>query len=180
MPLIQERLVPVVQLREWANRGRLFAILDATDTPSVPRKANELGPDRAVSLYRGRAEEELWAIAPFLVHLDVDTLEWITDTLWPEPWGIFALADESLDAIRLHFRRFLTVEGPNGESWYFRFYDPRVLPRYLASCTAEELATFLGPVRAFGVTDPISYGVKVLRSSESSPSITQPRAVIRR
>lgn len=179
MPLLQEKIVPVIQLREWAARGRLFAILDATDTPSVPPKAAELGPDRAVSLYRGRAEEELWAIAPFLVHLDQDTLEWITDTLWPTPWGVFAMADQSLDALRLHFRRFLTVEGPKGESWYFRFYDPRVLTKYLGSCTAEELTTFLGPVRAFGVTDPVSYGVKILRKPDSSSSATHP-AVIRR
>ena len=167
----------MVQLREWAVRGRLFAILDATDTPSVPIKAGELGEEHAVSLYRGQAEEDLWTIAPFLVQVDSATLEWIAESLWPEPWGIFVLADDSLENLRLHLRRFLVVEGPNGESWYFRFYDPRVLVKYLDSCTAEELTAFLGPIHAFGVTDPDSYGVKVLRPAGPSPTGAEPRPV---
>lgn len=164
----------MLQLREWAARGRLFAILDATDTPGVPKLAKRLGEDRAVSLYRGRAEEELWAIAPYLVHLDVATLEWISESLWPTPWGIFALADESLDDLRLHFRRFLVVESPTGESWYFRFYDPRVLVKYLPTCTAGELDEFFGPIKAFAVTDPETYGVRVLLAGEPAPARPEP------
>jgi hypothetical protein len=127
VPSLGERQYSVSQIREWAARGRLFAILDATDTPAVPAKARQLGEERAISLYRGRAEEELWSIAPFLVQVDEPLLEWMTAVLWPEPWGIFVLANDTLDELRGHFRRFLVVESPDGESWYFRFYDPRVL-----------------------------------------------------
>jgi len=155
-----ERNTSVSHVARWGEQGRVFAIVDATDTPSVPGRARALGEGRAVSLYRGRAEEDLFAIAPYLVQLDWPTLEWITGALWPEPWGVFVVADVPLEVLRSHFRRFLVVDGPEGESWYFRFYDPRVLPRYLASCTPDELTAFYGPVTAYGTTDLETYGVK--------------------
>ena len=48
------------------NEGSFFAILDACDEPRVPTKAFELG-DKAVSLYRGKAEWSQVTIAPYLV-----------------------------------------------------------------------------------------------------------------
>ncbi len=126
----------------------LFAILDACDEPRVPKKVGELG-DRAVSLYRGSAEEEYWAIAPYLVQMDEQVLSWIVKNLSKDPWGIFAVAPVDLLGLRTHFRRFLTVEDPKGVRMYFRFYDPRVLPTFLESCTNEEGSTFFGPIRKF-------------------------------
>lgn len=164
------------KVRQWAARGRLFAILDATDTPAVPVKARHLGEERAVSLYRGRAEEELWSIAPFLVQVDPNVLGWVAEVLWPEPWGIFVFADEPLDVLRLHFRRFLVVESPEGESWYFRYYDPRVLAKYLPTCTEPELSDFFGPVKGLGITDPSSYGIRIwtLGPAPARAATTQP------
>lgn len=178
MTALTERLTSVTQIRAWAERGRLFAIVDATDEPAVPVKARELGDQRAVSLYKGRAEEELSAIAPYLMKLDWPTLEWITGELWAKPWGILLVADSTLEALRTHFRRFLVVEGPEGESWYFRFYDPRVFARYLPTCTEQELDDFAGPVRAFGVTDLDTYGVKVLTRGEPVPAMPRPQPVV--
>lgn len=181
---IHERDATVLQANAWAARGRLYAIVDATDTPDVPGRARAAG-ERAVSLYRGRAEEELFAIAPFLFRVDADTLGWITGDLWHGPWGIFALSDATLDEMRSHFRRFLTVESPEGESWYFRFYDPRVLPTYLATCTPPELTTFFGPVRGFAVTNPYTYGLTVIAPGAAPPPAATPapapqRIVVRR
>jgi hypothetical protein len=171
----------VSQIGQWAARGRLFAILDATDTPAVPARARRLGEGQAVSLYRGRAEEELWSIAPFLVQVDDAVLDWIAEVLWPGPWGIFVLADQPLDALRAHFRRFLVVESPEGESWYFRFYDPRVLAKYLPTCTESELEDFFGPTLGLGITDPASYGVRVwsLGPARSGTATTQSIVILR-
>lgn len=179
---LYEHATSVTGIGQWAVRGRLFAIVDATGTPSVPIKVRELGPDRAVSLYRGRPEEDLWAIAPYLVRLDGETLEWLAATLWSEPWGFFIFADADLESLRVHFRRFLVVESPEKESWYFRFYDPRVLVKYLRTLSETELVEFVGPARALGVTDPVSYGVRVFGTSKRLPGAgqtTQP-VVIRR
>jgi hypothetical protein len=140
------------ELRERiANEpGSVYAILDACDEPRVPQKVSELG-DCAVSLYRGWAEEQYWAIAPYLVVVDSDLLDWIVENLRDDPWGIFVVAQCDLTALRKHFRRFLLVKHPDGRQMYFRFYDPRVLPSFLGSCTAEEAQQFLGPVQWFCV-----------------------------
>lgn len=178
MARLSHRDLSVTQLRQRAGAGKVFAVLDACDTPEVPRRLRALGEERAVSLYRGRAEEELWGIAPYLARLDVELLDWITHSLWSEPWGIIALAEAELEELRRHFRRFLVVESPAGEPWYFRFYDPRVLPAFLGACRDDELADLFGPVHAFGITDPASYGVRLfLNQVPAAEAAERPSAI---
>lgn len=162
MPPLDRRSLTIGLLRQWADTGRVFAVIDACDASTVPPRLRDMGEDRAVSLYRGRAEEELWAIGPWLAQVDSAACDWIAQDLWSTPWGVFAVADSDLEAMRTHFRRFLVVESPDGEPLYFRFYDPRVLPAFLESCTPAELDELFGPVRAFGVTDPATYGLQLL------------------
>ncbi|MGE0552522.1 MAG: DUF4123 domain-containing protein [Gemmatimonadales bacterium] len=176
MIAIADRVLGLAQVRRWVKAGRVFAVVDACDTPSVPARARDLGPDLAVSLYRGGAEEDLSAIAPYLFRLDEASFRWITEDLWATPWGILAVSDADLTTVRTHFRRFLTVESPSGEPWYFRFYDPRVLPKFLSVSTEAEVAELFGPIRAFGVTDPASYGVRILtRRAETTAPLSSPK-----
>lgn len=145
------------QLSQFAAAGYLFAVLDATGHPSVPEKAKQLG-ELAVSLFQGAEEEKHWDVAPYLFRVDQDTLRWIQETLWNEAWGVFAMSRSNLEDLRQHFRRFLLVELPDGERWYFRYYDPRILKVYLPACDEKELRQVFGSgeagVRAFGIADP--------------------------
>ena len=160
--LLHSDAAPLSAVRQTARQLRLWAILDACDEPSVRPQVEALGDERAVSLYKGSAEERHADIAPYLVGVDDDMLDWILTTLWGDPWGIFVQSTASLDELRSHFRKFLVVRGPNGEEWYFRWYDPRVLEKYLPTCTDEELRAFFGPVTSYGVSDP-SAGVRWIR-----------------
>ena len=162
--MLTSRELSVAQVQRWILSQRLFAIVDACDAPSVPVRARAMMAEddsTAVSLYKGRSEEELWAIAPYLLEVDEAAFAWITQELWGTPWGFFILSDATLDELRQHFRKFLTVRTPENEEWYFRFYDPRVLPTYLTSCTPAEVDEFLGPARAVCVTNRATYGVDV-------------------
>ncbi|SRR5713101_5570465 len=150
-PALRIEQVSLDHLRAIAESGELYAVADATDAPAVPRKVLELGPARAVSLYRGTAEEEFWDVAPYLLHLDPPVLDWIVSTLDVKRWGIFAVSKANLDTLRTHFRHFLKVQPPEGEPWHFRFYDPRVFRPFLPACSVEELRIFFGPLRVFGV-----------------------------
>jgi hypothetical protein len=152
--------VTLSDVRKFAERGRLYAILDACDAPTVPVKVKELGNEQAVSLYRGSAEEEYWAIAPYLVRVDGILLDWLHATLWKEPWGIFVVANSDIETLRKHFRRFLVVELPDGGKSYFRYYDSRVLQEFLPSCVREEVDDIFGSLTAFGTTD--SAGDKIV------------------
>ena len=163
MSLVRIDSVSVLSIRRLAASSKLFAILDATDEPRVPERVRALGRGRAVSLYRATADEQLWAIAPYLVHLDVATFDWITEALWADPWGILVSATADLEQLRTHFRRLLTVVGPDGDTVMFRFYDPRVLVSFLMTCSAEQLREVYGPVEWLGWTDWDGYGVVTCR-----------------
>jgi len=161
---VQSRETSTVGLREilGAAPGALYAILDACDEPCVPEKVRELG-DRAVSLYRGAAEQDYVAIAPYLAIVDEDLLSWIVNQLWAKPWGVLVVAPVDLASLRKHFRRFLIVEDPDGKQMYFRFYDPRVLPMYLATCLPSEVKEFFGPVHSFLVSGEAAQWTQITR-----------------
>ena len=148
--LVSAETVPLSDLQKLASRGQLYAILDACDAPAVPPKVKELGEENGVSLYRGEAEEDYWAIAPYLVRVDGSVLDWIVTALWEQPWGIFVVAEADLETLRTHFRKFLTAQMPDREKVYFRFYDPRVIQQFLPTCNDAELSEFFGPVQKFG------------------------------
>ena len=150
--LLQRTSASVEQLKRLAPSGKLFAILDACDEPAVPPKCAELGESRAISLYRGTAQEKHKKVAPYLVCADDALIDWLVEKIWTRPWGIFAYAEASFEESRKHFRRFLKAELPDKRQVLFRFYDPRVLPTYLDKCEPAELREFYGPVRAFGVS----------------------------
>ncbi len=152
--LLNEETVDLNLLFKFADDSTLHAILDSADAPAVPEKAKELGEDRAVSLYRGGPREDYWSVAPYLLRLDRDALQWLMAALWDQPWGIFATSAEEIESLRAHFRKFLLVEMPDGSRSYFRFYDPRVIGGFLPACSKSELSDFYGPVQAFGIPGP--------------------------
>ncbi len=179
-PLLQVQAGSLEQLRRFAEAGYLFALLDSADRPKVPEKARELG-DRAVSLIHGAAQEDYSAVAPYLLNVDRAVLDWIVANLWSEPWGVFALAKADLESLRTHFRRFLIVQLPDGEKWFFRFYDPRILSPYLGACKKWEVEKFFGPVRAYAIAN--SQGISLVQSAlqpapTPSERITDPNASI--
>ncbi|MEO8225886.1 MAG: DUF4123 domain-containing protein [Gemmatimonadota bacterium] len=181
--LVSTRVVSVTTLAADAGLGALYAVLDACDEPRVPAKVRELGPELAMSLYRGSAESDLAAIAPYLVRVTPDVLRWITESFWGDPWGIFAVSDAPIEELRTHFRKFLLIEAPDGDSWYFRFYDPRVLAKWLPGCDHAQLSEFLGPVSSYAWTDTETYGVTFASQNwfEQTPvPPAKPRIVFRR
>jgi hypothetical protein len=162
----------------YAEAGTLFAVLDSCDAGWVPQFVEGM-VEHATSLYRGEPEESMWAVAPYLVALDTAAVRWITTHVaqGDEGWGILIRADMSLGDLRKHLRRFLRVLAPGGEAMYFRFYDPRLLPAFLNSCTPSELAQFYGAIREFIVTDP---GTRTYRSLSLQQPGQRRQIVIRR
>jgi len=165
---IQNRETTLDELAKLADGGYVYVILDACDAPSVPEKARDLGEDRAGSLYNGTSQEDYWAIAPYLCKADSNLLTWIQETLWTEPWGIIAISMADMAAVRAHFRKFLIVQSPEGEHWYFRFYDPRVLPVFLESSNDAELKEFFGPVQAYAVNSPDQETLRIMKVGQES------------
>lgn len=132
----------------------LFTVLDAARMGSTLSEARQLAPNHT-SLYAGRSAEILADYAPYLFSLDPESAfsDWFFTNGWGNAWGICCRSLVSGAELYRHFRRFLMVELEGGQPIYFRFYDPRVLRRFLPTCTAKQLDAFFGPIDYFWLED---------------------------
>jgi pSer/pThr/pTyr-binding forkhead associated (FHA) protein len=125
----------------------LYAILDAARDPAILKllKGSET---EYQSLYEGVQAQVLEEYAPYLVRLPNDSrfLETLVREGWGKNWGVYLTCYKPFKDVRRHFRHFLKVELTDGQQVYFRFYDPRVLPVFLPTCTPEQATQFFGPV----------------------------------
>ncbi len=152
--MVELRLAHQQEVARLAAQGMLWAIVDACDEPAVVEKAAELGEARAMCLYRGEAKAEKASIAPYLFAVDAGVLAWIQSTLAGKPWGIYVAGQADAATLARHFRSLLMVKGPEGDTLYFRFYDPRVLEMYLGQCNEADVRRLYGPVRGYGTSGP--------------------------
>ena len=142
--------VSLDDLRQLVGELRLYAVLDACNSPAIQAKVAELRSPQVLCLYRGEVAPEILEVAPYLVRMDLALFQWLVETVWSEPWGIFVVAKLEPEAVRKHLRKFLMVKDETGQAMYFRYYDPRVLPTFLESCNRQELDSFFGGMAAFG------------------------------
>jgi hypothetical protein len=170
---VEMKPLPLDELRKRLADPDLhiWAVLDACDEPLVPLKVNELGPERAVSLYRGWAERDYWAIAPYLFEVDEPLLDWIIENLWDAPWGFLCItpSELTLSQVRKHFRRFLQVKGPDGNDMMFRFFDPRVLRALLSGGSTQTAGEFFGLATEYWVEGEEAAFLKIQISRETIP-----------
>jgi hypothetical protein len=158
----------VEQLRRFAAGGYLYAITDGAFSAPLIAHLEKNAPDHLIPLLHPHPSIESTAI-PQLIRVTEPILDTILATNNKEPWGVFAMSKSDAEAMRLHFRHFLVVELPDGEHWYFRFYDPRLLPTYVANCNEWELEKFFGPVRGFGIPATAEAGITILHYEGKNP-----------
>lgn len=131
-----------------------FLILDAARMEDNLETAIQLNQDYD-SLYRGREEEDLAEVAPYLFSFNADTdfSTWIRNCGWGNSWGIFVGSKANFEELYQHFQKLLIVTNEDGHELYFRFYDPRVLRVFLPTCDLEQLIEFFGPADSFFMED---------------------------
>lgn len=128
----------------------VYAILDGASVPDLLERLDEMRPPY-VCLYRGEMDEDLAAVAPYLVNIAPRTqfANWLLSECWGRHWGVFAHTHYSMVEARKHFRKFLTVHDEAGNPLLFRYYDPRVLRKFLPTCEREELGQLFAGVESF-------------------------------
>ena len=162
MPLVRRPLT-LEELLPLSDGGQLFAVVDSCDSPGVPLLAFEIGPERAVSLLNDRAQQTMWAVAPYLFRADRDVLQWLWENVWGDAWGIFVVMRATLEQARASLQQLLVVAAPDGEQWLFRFYDPRVLPEFLESSDASQLREAFCTAELFAIPGSDRTGVELLQ-----------------
>ncbi len=127
-----------------------FAILDGASVKGLPMAMWE---HQVVSwcLFAGDLEPDMAEVAPYLIQLEKGAkfTQWVLQEGWGDHWGVFVVSKENIRTLRGHFRSLVKVRDEEGEPMFFRFYDPRVLRKFLATCEAEELSEVFGPTECF-------------------------------
>ena len=129
---------------------RFFVLLDSARSSALPELLRDTEVEGSC-LFPGEVPDVLRDTAPFLVQM-VPRSELIQAFLhegWTDHWGVALSTRLDFTALRRHFRNLLKIKTDDGRKLYFRYYDPRVLAKYLPTCTEQELHRFFGPVVAF-------------------------------
>jgi len=128
-----------------SNSTRLYCVLDGASVPDLPMRLYETDTPSYCLLGDNLAPDVLYT-APFLAVLLPGSR--FTEQVFKESpgkhWGIYAHCRRSMTEVRRHCRALLNVFDENGNPLLFRYYDPRVLRKFLPTCNAGELKTLFG------------------------------------
>ncbi|OCX60459.1 hypothetical protein BFP70_17775 [Thioclava sp. SK-1] len=141
---------------------RLFAVLDAAALPLLEERLETSGL-RYRALFKGAAQEELSAAAPWLVELQDGnsfTRKLFTSTgrssgLFDAGPGFFVRSRVDLDVLWAHLRKFTRLREPDGKWLFFRFWTEPVMSWFLACGNRAELRPLLSALLPEGPEAPV-------------------------
>ncbi|RJE82360.1 DUF4123 domain-containing protein [Paracoccus onubensis] len=121
-----------------------YAILDGAKVAGLPEFLEGSGLEHRC-LFKGEAYAELKDVAPWIVRLE-DGNDFVRrlftgsegmNGLWENEPGIFVRSCRKLDEMWKHFRRFVRIRDDKSQWFYFRFWEPRVMSRYLVEVATD-------------------------------------------
>lgn len=121
-----------------------YAILDGAKVTGLPEFLEGSGLEHRC-LFKGEAYEELKDVAPWIVRLE-DGNDFVRrlftgsegiNGLWEKEPGIFMRSRRKLDEMWKHFRRFVRLRDERSQWFYFRFWEPGLMTRYLAEVATD-------------------------------------------
>ncbi len=138
----------------FSERTLVYAVLDGASVSDLRMKLYEMRPPH-YCLFRGELEPDMAEVAPYVVQLIPNTAftDWVLSEGYGKHYGIFAHCRHSIKEMRRHFRSLVKVYNEKGDPLIFRFYDPRVLRKFLPTCNDDELKTFFGKVKTLFAED---------------------------
>lgn len=105
------------------------------------------------SLFKGTKDEALSDVAPYIFQVDDQLFEKINGPIVSLKAIIVLESSEKIDNLLSHFHQFI-YEKKNRQENYFRFWDARVLARFLPAVNTEKLNDFFDGIDCFYSIDP--------------------------
>jgi hypothetical protein len=135
------------------EKAKLFAIIDGAQAVELAFMARLMGHP-VYTLFFGDMAEAVAHAGPHLVAVDrpLPFLEKWVETLGRNA-GILLQTKAEFDVLYAHLREIFVVTDEEGQEYFFRYYDPRVIRTFLPTCTAGELEEFFGVVDRWIVED---------------------------
>jgi hypothetical protein len=155
----------LADLSAEADEGTLFAVLDCARDPRIGVLLRE-SADEMHPLYQGITAETMAEVAPYLVRFEAGSglLARLVGEGWGRAWGVYVVSEGSAKDLRAHLRRHVFVtDEERDEPLYFRFYDPRVLPLFLPTCTLRQEDELFGDIAAFLCEDEAGHVLRLER-----------------
>lgn len=131
------------------HNANVYAVLDGAATANLA-DYREQHQAAFACLYRGDLDPEVKETAPYLAVMAENSplTDWVLGGIGKH-WGIFAIAEANMRAMRKHFRSFLMVYDSANQPLYFRYYDPRILRSFLPVCHPQQRQAVFGPVSRY-------------------------------
>jgi len=104
------------------------------------------------SLFKGTKDENLSDVAPYIFAVDDKLFEKIDDPFASLEEIVIVESDEKISDLTVHFQQFI-YQKIKGQENYFRFWDARVLQRFLPASTDEKLNSFFDGIKNYYVLD---------------------------
>ena len=145
-----EALHAFVRQRKTAA-DRLYGVVDAARDKDLAFAARDDFGREIQWLFSDEADASMKNVAPYLVPIEFDPR---TPGGYLELWsksignsaGILFLSVAEPKKLQIHLRNVFRAIDEDFRQYYFRFYDPRVLRKYLPTCTTAEAKQFFGPI----------------------------------
>lgn len=135
---------------QLSRATHLYALVDGAQDVELAFTARLMG-HRLFTLFEGDMAEHLAHVGPCLVALEwkrgerLAYLEAWVDTIGKNA-GVLLQTSADLRTLARHLREIFVVTDEEGQEYFFRYYDPRVLRAFLPTCRAEEIREFFGPI----------------------------------
>jgi hypothetical protein len=96
-------------------------------------------------LFQGTKDANIWDAAPWLFMAEDNPYDKIKDPIASLRNCVFFESTEKIDPLREHLQFFIYKTVKDNE-YFFRFWDARVLIKYLSAGTQADLEAFFGDV----------------------------------
>ena len=136
---------------EAVGGRRVYAVIDGAIGLELAMRVKHQAGCRLFTLFEGARARDAAQAGPILVEPPDDPSAFLG--CWVDAagahLGVLVVAYSKRVELTAHLRHIFVVTSESSQQFFFRFYDPRVLPRFVATCSAQERTDLFGPVRAF-------------------------------